>query len=158
MIKLEDYFRHRVSPQAYDLFAVFARFEYAMKKGGFLREGYPDAAWRNFSAALPADYFARMSAAPEAKIYFQTPPDHLVLDGNGGVRWSGAAKAPTTVVSLFESVKTARNNLFHGDKRHDSRRDHDLMVAGLFILNAAFESAQTDSSFDSFIDAMEYGL
>ncbi len=34
MTRLEEYYRTKVASAAYDLFAVFARFEYAMKKGG----------------------------------------------------------------------------------------------------------------------------
>jgi hypothetical protein len=99
-----------------------------------------------------------MCAAPEAKVYFQNPPDHLVFDGNGGVRWSGVAKAPNTPTGLPDSVKTARNNLFHGDKSHDSLRDDALMLAGLYIHNAAFEAALTDCRFDEFIGTVKYGL
>ena len=79
MTKLQDYFRHKVSQQGFDLFAVFARFEYAMKKGGFRRQAIPDAAWKTFAEALPADFYLKIKAAPEAQIYFQQPPDHLVL-------------------------------------------------------------------------------
>lgn len=158
MVKLEDYFRYKVASQGFDLFAVFARFEYAMKKGGFRRQTGADAAWRTFAEKLPADFFARMKAAPEAAIYFRRPPDHLVPDGAGGVRWSGNPTQPQDAASLFDSIKTARNNLFHGDKTHDNRRDTELMTAALFILNAAFEDAERDHAFDKFIAAMEYGL
>ena len=158
MVKLEEYFRHKVAPQGFDLFAVFARFEYAMKRGGFCRQASAEAAWRTFAESLPQDFFARMRAAPEAAIYFHQPPDHLVADGVGGVRWSGSPTLPRDAVSLFDSIKTARNNLFHGDKAHDHRRDTKLIDAALFILNAAYEDAEKDHAFDRFITAMEYGL
>lgn len=44
MTDLQAYFRDKVSQPAYELFPAFARFEYAMKKGGYRRENYPDAA------------------------------------------------------------------------------------------------------------------
>lgn len=158
MVNLQEYFKHKVSQVGYDLFAVFARFEYAMKKGGYRRQNSADAAWRAFAANLPPDFFERMKAAPEAAIYFTSPPDHLVPDTASGVRWSGKPELPRDAAGLFDSIKTARNNLFHGDKSHNSQRDTDLMVAALFVLNAAFEAAERDRRFDAFISAMEYGL
>ncbi len=52
----------------------------------------------------------------------------------------------------------ADQNLFHGDKAHDDRRDTELMAAALFILNAAYEVAENDQAFNRFVAAMEYGL
>ncbi|MGB0083950.1 MAG: hypothetical protein WBP94_01055 [Rhodomicrobiaceae bacterium] len=97
--------------------------------------------WRTFAESLPADFFARMQAAPEAAIYFNRPPDHLVPNGTDGVRWSGNAVQPHDAAILFDSIKTARNNLFHGDKAHDNDRDKELRTTALFILNAAYEAA-----------------
>lgn len=158
MTKLQDYYRTKVAQEAYDLFAVFAKFEYAMKKSGYRRENYPDAAWLAFAANLPDHFFEQMKIAPEAAIYFEDPPDHLVNSPEGGVQWSGTPKVPANAGELFDSIKTARNNLFHGDKRHDNRRDTALMQAALFILNAAFDAAHTLEAFDGFIAEMEYGL
>jgi hypothetical protein len=158
MVNLQEYFKHKLSQVGYDLFAVFARFEYAMKKGGYRRQNSADAAWRAFAADLPPDFFERMKAAPEAAIYFTSPPDHLVPDTASGVRWSGKPDVPGDAAGLFDSIKTARNNLFHGDKSHNSQRDTDLMAAALFVLNAAFEAAERDRRFDAFISEMEYGL
>ena len=99
-----------------------------------------------------------MRAAPEAAIYFNRPPDHLVPDGPNGVRWSGNPPQPRDAATLFDGIKIARNNLFHGDKAHDNDRDTALMTAALFILNAAYEVAEADPAFARFIAAMEYGL
>ena len=162
MVKLEEYFRRKVPQEGYDLFAVFARFEYAMKKGGFRRERYPDAAWQAFAQELPTRFFSEMVAAPQAKVYFERPPDHLIVVGQS-VGWSGKPAVPTSVTELFEAIKTARNNLFHGDKRHDSRHDVELMAAALFVLNSAYavaeaKAAEGNEKFRSFITEMEHGL
>ena len=74
------------------------------------------------------------------------------------MRWSGNPTQPQDAASLFDSIKTARNNLFHGNKAHDNRRDTELMSAALFVLNAAYEDAENDHAFNEFIAAMEYGL
>ncbi len=158
MTKLQDYFRDKVSQEGFDLFAVFARFEYAMKKGGFRRKTLPDAAWQTFAEALPSDFYAKMKAAPEAQIYFQQPPNHLVVDGGDNVKWSMKLDEPKDALSLFNSIKVARNNLFHGDKAHNNDRDTKLMAAALFILNAAYDEAEKDAKFGRFISEMEFGL
>ncbi|MNO99308.1 hypothetical protein D3C76_910740 [compost metagenome] len=158
MIQLQDYFRSRVSQAAYDLFAVFSRFEYAMKKGGFRRRDSADAAWTKFANDLPADIFPRLRAAPEVAIYFDAPPDRLVADTGEGVQWSGTPTTPSTLRELLDCIKIARNNLFHGDKRHDNRRDTELMAAALFVLNHIYESIEHEPKFDAFISEMEYGL
>lgn len=157
-MKLEDYYRKRLSQEGYDLFAVFSRFEYAMKKGKFRKKDFPDAAWWTFADKLPDGFFKAMQAAPEASIYFTEPPDHLINTDDGGVKWSANPRHPTDTKTLFDSIKKARNNLFHGDKKHDNERDNKLMQAALFILNAAFEEAEKDPAFKEFIGAMEFGL
>lgn len=129
-----------------------------MKKSGFRREQYPDAAWHSFAASLPKDFFQKMQNAKEARVYFEEPPDHLVLTSNDGVDWSGAPRFPADAASLFQSIKQARNNLFHGDKSHDNNRDNQLMEAALFVLNEAYKEAEKTDGFGGFLGAMEYGL
>jgi hypothetical protein len=158
MIQLQDYFRSRVSQAAYDVFAVFSRFEYAMKKGGFRRGESAEAAWTKFANHLPTNIFFRLRSASEVAIYFDAPPDRLVANAAEGVQWSGKATTPTTMPELLDCIKIARNNLFHGDKRHDNRRDTELMVAALFVLNHIYESIEHDPKFKNFISEMEYGL
>lgn len=157
MIQLQEYYREKVAPEAYDLFAVFQRFEYALKKSGFRQDRKPDASWRKFADALPPEFFDRMRASKEAEIYFKAPPDHLVM-AVSGVDWSQSPDPVNSSAELFDSIRTARNNLFHGDKAHDNRRDRDLMIAALFILNSAYEVAEADPNFSQFISKMEHGL
>lgn len=157
-MKLEEYYRPRLSEAGYDLLAVFSRFEYALKKGGFRRENYPDAAWTTFAEQLPEQFFQKIQQGDQAKIYFETPPDHLIATADGRVTWSGEPRVPNDAASLFQSIKTARNNLFHGDKKHDNHRDNRLMEAALVVLNEAFKEAEGNKEFDEFVGAMEFGL
>lgn len=99
-----------------------------------------------------------MQAAPQAKIHFGDPPDRLIVDGADGVMWSGAPTRPHDAATLLSSIKTARNNLFHGDKVAESDRDTELMVAALFILNAAYDTARESRAFDRFVAAMRFPL
>lgn len=157
-MKLVEYYRPRLAEAGYDLLAVFSRFEYAMKKGEFRRKDRPEAAWRTFAQRLPQEFFPKMVGADEVKIYFEAPPDHLIPTNDGGVDWSGNPVVPHDTASLFQSIKTARNNLFHGDKKHDSHRDTQLMEAALFVLNEAYKDAARTDGFDGFLGAMEFGL
>jgi hypothetical protein len=154
MVKLQEIYREAVSQEAIDLFVVFARFEYAMKKGGFRRDNRAEASWNRFANQLPASFFAELQAAPEAGIYFNEPPDHLVINAHEGVRWSGEPQAVNDPISLFRAIKTARNNLFHGEKCYMTSRDRELMAAALFILNAAFDVATKEAAFADFMKYM----
>ena len=123
MIRLEDYYRDRMPSGAADLFAVFARFEFAMKEGGYRRKDRPDAAWVTFAADLPVDFISRMKAAPEAAIFFRAPPDHLVCKPEGGVGWSGAPVAATPVRDFY----SRSNNLTNGTSRASAIRPSTLI-------------------------------
>lgn len=154
MTNIAERNRGRVSREGYDLFAVFSRFEYAMKKGGLRHRRLPKAEWRDFAERLPEDFFERMTNAPQAAIYFTAPPKKLEADDNGGVRWAERGIPPTNASDLFNLIKTARNNLFHGDK-HDNPRDTELMRAALFILQAAYDDACVTEGFAAFITHMD---
>ena len=92
--QLQDYFRNRLPRGGGDLLAVFSRFEFALKTGGFRRERHAEASWRRFAELLPANFIERMSSSPDAEVLFQAPPDRLVVDGAEGVRWSGNPSTP----------------------------------------------------------------
>lgn len=159
MTKLQDYYRHKVGQEAFDFFAVFSRFEYAMKFSALRQDNRPEASWYKLAEALTASFYNAMKAAPEAAIYFANPPGQLALQ-DGTVQFV-QVDPPRDGVELFKALKRARDNLFHGDKRHDNRRDADLMVAGLFILNRAYEAAeaaQDKPALQDFIGRMEFGL
>jgi hypothetical protein len=155
MTNIAERNRGRISPEGYDLFAVFSRFEYAMKKGGFRRQENAEAAWHSFAARLPENFFERMRNAPEAAIYFTAPPKMLERDVTGGVRWSEGRNPPRSTSDLFDCIKTARNNLFHGDKQHDNQRDAELMLAALFILQSAYDDACKTEGFAAFVTHMD---
>lgn len=87
-MKLEEYYRPRLSEAGYNLLAVFSRFEYSMKNGGFRRENYPDAAWRTFAERLPQNFFQKMQTSNQAQIYF-TPPPQITSLQQPMMAWTG---------------------------------------------------------------------
>ena len=100
-MKLEEYYRPQLSEAGYNLLAVFSRFEYSLKNGGFRRENYPDAAWRTFAERLPQNFVQKMQTSNQAQIYFTAPQDHLVATADDGVDWSGTPSVPNDAASLF---------------------------------------------------------
>lgn len=145
--KLEDCLRGRICECGYDLFAVFSRFEYAMKKSDFHRGTTPN--WTKLAQKFPDYFFEKIKGASEAEIIFQNPPRHLIIE-NGNVGWSTDGHSPNDVVSLFKNVEKIRNNLFHGDKAYNSDRNEELIAAALFVLNEAYQKAQNIPSLDEF--------
>lgn len=159
MTTLQEYYRHKVGPEAFDFFAVFSRFEYAMKFGNLRQDNRPEASWYKMAQALGAAFYEAMKAKPEAAIYFENPPGQLALVDDQ-VQFVPVAP-PSNGWELFQALKRARDNLFHGDKRHDNGRDQALMVAGLFILNHAYETAEAahnQPALQDFVGRMEFGL
>ena len=42
---LQDYYRQKVGQEAFDFFAVFSRFEYALKFSALRQDNRPEASW-----------------------------------------------------------------------------------------------------------------
>ncbi|SPJ26784.1 hypothetical protein [Falsiruegeria mediterranea] len=150
--KLEDHLRNSLSQSAYDLFVVFGRFEYAMKRGGFRRQNHAQAAWETFARDLPDQFFDRMRADAQTEAFIDRPPRTTGSDGGGGVDWLANLDIPQNCEDLFECVKTVRNNLVHGDKWRDCDRDERLIQAALFVLNEAYREIRKCSEFDQFLE------
>ncbi|RUY94731.1 MULTISPECIES: hypothetical protein [unclassified Mesorhizobium] len=136
---------HQTSADAVTLFAVFSRFEFALKRGGFLKgvvskAAHPD--WEKFSRALGTVFFAAMRKAPQADIFFSDQPKSLTVIAANEVAFT----KPATVVNLqmlFEAVRLVRNNLFHGEKVYVGPRDQALIAASLFVLDSAMNACST---------------
>lgn len=133
---------HQVTPEAITFFSVFSRFEFALKRGGFLggaigRKAAPD--WDTFAGALGNDLFDRLRATKEADIFFTAQPKRLVRTGPEEVEFQDQAPI-VNLQQLFEAVRLVRNNLFHGEKVAVSDRDRRLMAASLFVLDEAMEA------------------
>jgi hypothetical protein len=129
-------------------FAVFSRFECALKRADFFKRGLNDAAqpdWERFSQTLQGRFGGIQNAAfGEACARLLTkPPQKQVVDGQA-LRW----KASTRVAGECEEayilrlVRTVRNNLFHGGKYpwpdqgvEDAARNRGLLEASLVVLN-----------------------
>lgn len=133
----------QLPPMARDFFATFARFEFALTRGGFLLAGIDDQAeahWDRFASRLGAEFLERMRAAPSAQVFFTEPPKKLFVIGEDDVEFRRTDDVETCA-DLFVLLRRVRNNLFHGQKVLFEERDSQLIEAALFILDEAFEAA-----------------
>lgn len=158
MPHLQERLRNTLPQEAYDLFVVFGRFEYAMKQGGFRRAESADAAWETFARAIPRGFWEQMSADANAEILFRRPPRRLIHLPEGGVDWSDPLPTPTDNWSLIKCVMTVRNNLLHGDKHIGRERDLNVILAALHVLNSTYDYVQNNAAFVRFIQSVQHEL
>jgi hypothetical protein len=127
-----------------EFMATFSRFEFALKKSGYAR-GDDSQVSPNWDAF--ANDVAKLDAAVLAPVlgtcqYLQQhPPKKQVLD-NGLLRWvDRQGTSGSAIGDVLLSVRTVRNNVFHGGKFPDGMitdplRDEQLIRDCLALLNA----------------------
>src|SRR6266481_187609 len=126
-----------------EFMATFARFEFALKKSGYARgdASQGSADWDTFASDV-----AKLDAAVLTPVlggcqYLRRhPPKKQVLD-NGVIRWvDRQGTSGSAIGDVLLSVRTVRNNIFHGGKFPDGvitdpLRDEQLIRDCLGALN-----------------------
>jgi hypothetical protein len=128
-------------------FLEFSRFEYCLKRGGFLKKGREEAVpdWEAFAKSLqgkltdsPSDDFRQGYFVLTAR-----PPKKQIVSLSGGLGWRESTRGVKEAEEAFllRLVRTVRNNLFHGGKFpypdgpvQDPARDRELVWAALIVL------------------------
>jgi len=160
-IREDASFRNLNDDLIYEFFAVFSRFEYALKNGGYLsvwtvstrsgekKENHgPD--WRKFARHTERDYQRAIcnsqSESYQATAYILDQPPKLEVviqtaDGNKSPEVDFRESPPrigSDWSNIIEYANRVRNNLFHGGKYkgdpYDPTRDEDLLNNTLTIL------------------------
>jgi hypothetical protein len=139
-------------------FLVFSRFEYALKRAGFVQgnKSVAMANWERFSSQYRVKYLpSRIPAMKAAWNYFSRFPPSKQILSNGSLDWS-ISKLRTNqpeLTWLLVNVRTVRNNLFHGGK-YDSfgsieepARNKQLLKHTLEIIEACVKFDETVASF-----------
>lgn len=136
---------HQINPEdaevIFDFFVVFSRFEFALKHAGYLKgnrdKAEPD--WDKYCTSVQ-DKFDKTSPLEfqEACGYYTSypPKKQVVIDGQ--VEWKENQQGSTESEFrwIIRSVKTVRNNLFHGGKfPYMPLRDTRLLSYALVILH-----------------------
>jgi hypothetical protein len=127
-------------------FAVFSRFEYALKASGFVKKGRSGEAlpdWESYATDLRGK-FAEVGDErfKSACVYFaQRPPNTQVLTSRGlGWRINPRRQDDFDEKYLLRLVRAVRHNLFHGGKYPreglvpDVARNRELLEAGISVL------------------------
>jgi hypothetical protein len=125
----------------FDFFIVFSRFEFALKRSNYFRgtEDKVEPDWDKFCVAVQERF--NKTSSPEfqrACEYYTTYPPKKQVIQNGEVVWKDNIQGTgeSEFRWIIRSVKTARNNLFHGGKfPYDQMRDTPLLFHGLVILH-----------------------
>jgi len=132
---------------ACEFFAVFSRFEYALKEFGYRKAG------RNATAEPDWDKFAddvansfQDSQPPEVVqvvTYLLSEPPMRQFIKNGSLNWRPLVLPDRSQVhKALLAVRTVRNNLFHGGKHTPHSppgRDERLVKSSLIVLKRCLQ-------------------
>jgi hypothetical protein len=130
-----------------EFFAVFSRFEYALKRCRFLRDkGYAEADWDKFSNGLGESFLQEVRECGKANTLLDKPPKKQIVGGGCSIEWK-QMKPIADVRSLFRAIRRVRHNLFHGGKypsgpEVDVSRDSTLLSEAIWVLRRALERCQ----------------
>jgi hypothetical protein len=131
-----------------EFLGTFARFEYALKRSGYVKgnEKRIDADWDRLCQELAsADPTALAPILASCGYLRARPPKKQVLD-NGQLAWRvRGASGGSDIGELLLSLRTVRNNVFHGGKFPegpvtDPLRDEQLIRDCLAVMQALLGS------------------
>lgn len=127
---------------AYEFFAVFARFEFALKESGFLyvnRFGRAVPDWDAYAkhavANIPVDASEQISTVIR---YLNDEPPQVQTSATGWDDNVPLRGGPEPIGTALDSAQRVRNNLFHGGKHtphSPTGRDEKLVRSALYLLN-----------------------
>jgi hypothetical protein len=126
-------------------FAVFSRFECALKRGGFLKkQERAEADWDSYVNQLRGQFATVKAPVFKTACDYLTskPPDKQIVSGNS-LGWKATVRGNNESIESYviRLVRTVRNNLFHGGKYpypvgplSDAGRDRRLIESALAVL------------------------
>jgi hypothetical protein len=137
--QIGDHLLEALDPLALRFFAVFSRFEYALKRNGFIN-AQMHIQWRAFGDSLGQDFFKEASDHADIRILIDKPPLKQILV-NGYLEHAEIGDVNSSK-TLMIAITTVRNNLFHGGKfpryvAPEPTRNRKLMLACLLVLAIA---------------------
>lgn len=134
--------------RAYIFFLFFSRFEYALKRAGFV--GASDEAkadWEKVARQYPRLLAELTDGRFRAAIdYLRDSPPKKQIVSNGRLAWeTDRYTGLFDIGRVLTLVCRIRNNLFHGGKfpegpEDDTSRDRELLDAGLTVLQACLDA------------------
>jgi hypothetical protein len=139
-------------------FAYFSRFEYSLKRAGFLKSGAKaEPNWDTYANTLRGRFADVHDSVFRDAVTFllKEPPKTQTVSGKS-LDWRDTVQKEGEQHERYvlRLVRTIRNNLFHGGKYplgpvHDVARDRDLLKAGIVVLGQCLElSERVRASFE----------
>ena len=134
-------------------FAVFSRFEYSLKRSGFLKAGEKaEPNWDTYTNSLRERFGGVQDQAFQDAVAFlvKEPPRTQVVSGSD-LDWKATVQGHGEYHERFvlRLVSTVRNNLFHGGKyppplgpMDDVARNRRLLEAGITVLAQCLELSE----------------
>jgi hypothetical protein len=131
-------------------FAVFSRFEYSLKRSGFLKRGEKaEPNWDTYANSLRGCFGGVQDQAFRDAVSFlmKEPPRTQVVRASD-LDWKDTVQGKGEFHERFvlRLVSTVRNNLFHGGKypaplgpMDDVARNRRLLEAGITVLTQCLE-------------------
>jgi len=101
-----------------ELARLFGRFEFALKRSGFLAgKQAAEADWSAYADALGEAFFKEVANSKMADTLINDPPRKLLSDGANPV-WQNPQPAALTNVRelIIQGVCRVRNSFVHGEK------------------------------------------
>lgn len=131
-------------------FATFSRFEYSLKRAGFLKLSQKaEPNWDEYANSLRGSFLEVQDPAFRKAVNFllNQPPMTQVVSGTnldwGNTNLGSGEQHENYILRL---VKTVRNNLFHGGKYPnptgpvvDVGRDQELLEASIAVLKQCLQ-------------------
>src|SRR5258708_987071 len=105
----------------YEFLVSFARFEYALKGGGYARRGDNHAVkpdWDRFTRVLETEHADLVESIVGAGQYLLDEPARVQVVRGNTLGWADAPRigGESDFSYLIRSLRRVRNNLFHGGK------------------------------------------
>lgn len=125
-----------------EFLATFARFEYALKRSGYLagNDQRVQADWNRYGNDLVALGDDALQSVFEVAEYLEANPPLKQVKRDGDLGWALRDPEKAKIRGILLNLRTVRNNLFHGGKFpylpvEESSRDEQLIRCCLAILN-----------------------
>ncbi len=137
-------------------FIAFSRFEYALKVEGFSNGNLDNvsANWDQFARSIRGSFQPDRTPELQAAVNYlhDSPPRKQIIQGGTKLGWSPSRYPENTplIHELLLSIRTVRNNLFHGAKfqevfheDHSSSRNQQLLQSSLIVLEECLRLSTT---------------
>lgn len=126
------------------LFIAYSRFEFSLKENGYIRpdkDGIAHADWRAFAKEEALrDIFEEAKKDIDVRELIAKPPMTQITSNSQTWHWEERLPKPApNLLALFLSVKTIRDNLFHGGKQGENPRDDQLCKAAWHVLQLCLD-------------------